>query len=197
MQSGIIFAPFSDLLTQAKDRGLISGNKLQIVCYFMIGGAGAVQDTYTLLCKAIVRLFGAAEFHELRTKLEPVLARRDYETDAKTTINRDDAEERRRLLESCVIDARNVVTAVRALRPLPKDLSDASDPLKRIADQDVDDSDGQTKMRKGVAKDRLTSVASPDMRHGAEDVVCQGERFQGAHSHQWKLRCFCRDDCGQ
>jgi hypothetical protein len=130
-------------LAQAKEKGLVSEDKLQIVDSFMVGGAGAVQDTYTLPRKGIVRLLRIAEFHELRSRLEPVLARQDYATDAKPKINWDDPEEKQRLLESYVIDARNLVAAARASRPLPKDLSDASDLLERIANQDVEDIDGQ------------------------------------------------------
>ncbi|HBK61498.1 MAG TPA: hypothetical protein DDZ84_12020 [Firmicutes bacterium] len=83
MQSDIVFALFADLLAQAKEKGLISEDKLQIVDSFMVGGAGAVQDTYALLRKGIVRLLRVAESHELRSKLEPVLSRQDYTTDSK------------------------------------------------------------------------------------------------------------------
>ena len=178
MQSDIVFALFADLLAQAKEKGLISDDKLQIVDSFMVGGAGAVQDTYTLLRKGIVRLLRVAEFHELRSKLEPVLSRQDYATNAKPKINWDDPEEKRRLLESYVIDARNLVTAARALRPLPKDLSDASDLLERIANQDIDDGDGQIKMKKGVAKDRVISVTDPDMRHGRKTSSAKANGFK-------------------
>ena len=178
MHSGIIFALFADLLAQAKEKGLISEDKLQIVDSFMVGGAGAVQDTYTLLRKGIVRLLRVAEFHELRSELEPVLARQDYATDSKPKINWDDPEEKRGLLESYVIDARNLVAAARALRPLPQDLSDASDLLERIASQDIDDGDGRIKMKKGVAKDRVISVTDPDMRHGRKTSSVKANGFK-------------------
>ncbi|MEA4883729.1 MAG: transposase [Clostridia bacterium] len=178
MQSGIIFALFADLLAQAKDKGLISEDRLQIVDSFMVGGAGAVQDTYTLLRKGIVRLLRVAEFHELRSRLEPVLARQDYGVDSKPKINWDDPEEKRKLLESYVIDARNLVATVRALRPLPKNLSDASDLLERIASQDIDNGDGQVKMKKGVAKDRVISVTDPDMRHGRKTSSAKANGFK-------------------
>ena len=144
----------------------------------MVGGAGAVQDTYTLLRKGIVRLLRVAEFHELRSKLEPVLARQYYVTDSKPKINWDDPEEKRRLLESYVINARNLVAAVRALRPLPKDLSDASDLLERIASQDIDDGDGRIEMKKGIAKDRMISVTDPDMRHGRKTSSAKANGFK-------------------
>ena len=178
MHSGIIFALFADLLAQAKEKGLISEDKLQIVDSFMVGGAGAVQDTYTLLRKGIVRLLRVAEFHELRSELEPVLARQDCATDSKPKINWDDPEEKRGLLESYMIDARNLVAAVRTLRPLPKDLSDASDLLERIAGQDIDNGDGQIKMKKGVAKDRVISVTDPDMRHGRKTPSAKVDGFK-------------------
>jgi len=178
MQSDVVFALFADLLAQAKEKGLISEDKLQIVDSFMVGGAGAVQDTYTLLRKGIVRLLRVAEFHELRSKLEPALSRQDYATDAKPKINWDDPEEKRRLLESYVSDARNLVVAARASHPLPKDLSDASDLLERIANQDVDDSDGQIKTKKGVAKDRVISVTDPDMRHRRKTSSAKANGFK-------------------
>lgn len=178
MQSDIVFALFADLLAQAKEKGLISEDKLQIVDSFMVGGAGAVQDTYTLLRKGIIRLLRVAEFHELRSELEPVLARQDYTTDAKPKINWDDPEEKRWLLESYVIDARNLVAAARASRPLPKDLSDASDLLERIANQDVEDINGQIGMKKGVAKDRVISVTDPDMRHGRKTSSAKANGFK-------------------
>jgi len=112
-----------------------------------------------------MRLLRVAEYRELRSKLEPVLSSQDCATDAKPKINWDDAEEKRRRVKSCVIDVHNLMSAARASRPLPKDLSDASDLLGRMANQDVDDVHGQIRMKNGVARDRVMSVADPDMRH--------------------------------
>jgi hypothetical protein len=54
------------------------------------------------------------------------------------------------------------------LQPLPRDLKDAADLLERIAEQDVDGGDGQIKMKRGVAKDKVISVTDPDMHHRHE-----------------------------
>ena len=122
IESGIIFTLFRDLLADAKAKDLLSEDKLEIVDSFMTYGAAAVQDTYTLLRKGVVRVLKIAEFHELDSKLTPVLGRKDYTTDAKPKINWAHPEEKRLLLESYVVDARNLVAAVRALQPLPRDL---------------------------------------------------------------------------
>lgn len=180
IESGIIFTLFRDLLADAKAKDLLSEDKLEIVDSFMTYGAAAVQDTYTLLRKGIVRVLKIAEFHELDSKLTPVLGRKDYTTDAKPKINWDDPEEKRLLLESYVVDARNLVAAVRALQPLPRDLKDAADLLERIAKQDIDDDDGQIKMKRGVAKDRIISVNDPDMRHGRKT---SSSKFDGYKTH--------------
>lgn len=52
MESGIIFALFRDLLIDAKGKGLISEDKLQMVDSFMTYGTVAIQDTYTVRCCA-------------------------------------------------------------------------------------------------------------------------------------------------
>jgi transposase len=55
IESGVIFTLFTDLLSDAKAKDPISEDKLQIVIdSFMVYGAGAIQDTYTLLRKGIV-----------------------------------------------------------------------------------------------------------------------------------------------
>jgi hypothetical protein len=50
----------------------------------------------------------------------PALSRQDYTTDAKPEINWDNPEEKHLILESYVVDARNLKAAVRALEPLPR-----------------------------------------------------------------------------
>jgi hypothetical protein len=166
IESGIIFTLFADLLADAKAKDLISEDKLWIVDPFMVYGAGAVQDPCALLRKGIVRVLKVAEFHELDSKLTPVLGHQDYTTNAKPKINWDDPEAKRLFLESCVVDARNLVAAVRALQPLPRDLRDEADLLERIAGQDIDDENGQVKMKRGVAKDRVRSATDLDIRYG-------------------------------
>ncbi|MCR4425876.1 MAG: transposase [Firmicutes bacterium] len=178
MRSGIVFKLFAGLSNDAKGKGLVCEDKLQIADSFMAGGSGAVHDTYTLLRKGVVRLLRLAKFHDLRRRLEPVLKRQDYATDGKPKINWDDPEEKRLLLESYVVDARNLVASVRALSPLPQDLSDAADLLERIASQDIDDGGGQIKMKKGTAKDRVISVTDPDMRHGRKTPSAKADGYK-------------------
>jgi len=87
IESGTMFSLFADLLADAKGKGPISEDNLQIADSFMVYGADAVQDTYTLLRKGVVRILKVTEFHEFDSKLTPVLYRKDYTTNAKPKIN--------------------------------------------------------------------------------------------------------------
>jgi len=83
-------------------------------------------------------------------------------------------------LESYVVDTRNLIAAVRALQPLPRDLKDEADLLERIAEQDINDEDGQIRMKRGIAKDRVICVTDPDMRRGHKT---SSSKVDGYKSH--------------
>ncbi|NPV79234.1 MAG: hypothetical protein HPY52_03000 [Firmicutes bacterium] len=96
----------------------------------MIWGKGAVQDTYTLIRKGVLRI---ARCHGMEEELKSVLKRDDYEKSGKPKIDWSDGEEKRRLLESLVWDALNLVKKAREKEPMPGDLADAVDFLERVA----------------------------------------------------------------
>lgn len=60
-----------------------------------------------------------------------------------------------------------------APRLLPNALSGVPDLLEHVADYDIDDSDGRSKMKRGIAKDR--AVTATDLRHApwAQDFIRQ------------------------
>ena len=164
---------FIDVVARAVKAGLLARNAVQAVDSSAILGAGAVQDTYTLLRKALQKVVHAAGA-QLPDELRARLAR--YVDGKKAEIDWDDAEARREELGRLARDGRAVLTA------LPPPTQETGDPetsadgrsvqmaralLEQVLDQDIDDGpDGQPHLRTGVARHRVPSTTDPDMRHG-------------------------------
>jgi len=164
-------------LRMAKEQGLFTEEKRTVIDSFMVGGATAVQDTYTLIRKAIMRTLHIARCHEMADGLQEVLKRDDYHVSEKPKIDCDDEEEKRRLLESLVFDALALVNELRR-RPMPPDLEAMVNLLERVATQDVKIKDGRVEMVKGVAKDRVISVNDPEMRHGRKTSSAKNNGYK-------------------
>ena len=123
-----------------------------------IKGAGAVQDTYTLLRKGVRKLLKAAGFNVpgkrqgLADETQALLATYlDQDTEAAlelATAHSDDAE-------------------VRATGWLL---------TKILGDDIVSDEDGDPQIGQGTAPDRIISVTDPEMRHGRKS---KAHRFNG------------------
>ncbi|WRP15710.1 transposase [Geochorda subterranea] len=179
LQHGIAAAMLERTLASAKQAGLFSPERSQIVDSFLIHGGAAVQDTYTLIRKGIVRVLAVARMHELDGPLSAVLKRTDYHQPGKPRIDWDDAEARRQLLQALVDDALALVAAARALAKVPEDLKAMVDLLERVATQDIErDPDGTVRLKQGVAKDRVISVVDPEMRHGHKTASNRADGYE-------------------
>ncbi|WP_324669365.1 transposase [Geochorda subterranea] len=179
LQHGIAAAMLERTLASAKQAGLFSPERSQIVDSFLIHGGAAVQDTYTLIRKGIVRVLAVARMHELDGPLSAVLKRTDYHQPGKPRIDWDDAEARRQLLQALVDDALALVAAARALAKVPEDLKAMVDLLERVATQDIErDPDGTVRLKQGVAKDRVISVVDPEMRHGHKTASNRADGYK-------------------
>jgi len=136
-----------------------------------VKGAGAVQDTYTLLRKGMRKLLKAAGFHlpHKRQGLSPqtrILLQRYVDQDRKADIDWTDPQQRAAQLQVLFDDAEAVLTLaaeyidddeVRTLGWL----------LTKILGDDLVVSDqGQAQLGQGTATDRIISVTDPQMRHG-------------------------------
>jgi hypothetical protein len=82
------------------------------------------------------------------------------------------------LLATLVNDARRV-KEFGANNPLPKELKDAINLLQLVAEQDIEEKDGQVKIRQGVAKDRIISIKDPEMRHGHKTTSSKTDGYKG------------------
>jgi len=145
---------------------------VQTVDSSAILGAGAVQDTYTLLRKALQKVARAGG-SRLPAELRRRLAR--YAEGKKAEIDWDDAAARREELQRLAQDARAVLAALPAPAGEPIAEQPAADQsvsmaralLEQVLEQDVEEGpDGQPQIRRGVAHQRVPSATDPEMRHG-------------------------------
>ncbi len=93
------------------------------------------------------------------------------------------AHERRRFLQEIVADADRLLDHVRAARghldegsPEDRALTEAAGLLARVLVQDIERHEDGPALKDGVARDRLSSVHDPAMRHGRKSA---SKRFDG------------------
>lgn len=168
-------------IKSAKEEGLFSEESLHVIDSFMIWGAAAKQDTYTLIYQGIKMVLRFARFYELKAK--NVLKRKDYEKDLdKPDIDWEDQKEKNILLENLVKDALNLVDFIRdqySEKSLPEDLANTCDLLEKVATQDVNiDDDGNVEMKQGTAKERVISINDPEMRHGRKTTSQKNDGYK-------------------
>lgn len=130
-------------------------------------GAGAVQDTYTLIRKGIRRVLKAAGYQAtakrrgLATNLTAYL-----ESDRKAEIDWHDPAARAAQLKTLAADAQ----AVLELAMTESDDAEVRAAgwllTKILGDDLVTDEHGDPQIGRGVAPDRVISLTDPEMRHG-------------------------------
>ncbi len=144
-------------------------------------GAGAVQDTYSLLRKGTRKLLRALGYHlpgkrRGLSEQTKALVSSYVDQDRKADIDWSDARQRRAHLQTLIQDveaALDLATAhigneeVRAIGWL----------LTKILGDDLEEDDsGEVQIAKGTAADRIISITDPAMRHGHKST---SQRFDG------------------
>lgn len=172
---------FEEILSKALVKGFLKpGEITQVMDSTHVFGAGAVQDTYTLIKKSIIKLWKALGNG---TEVAGLIAgpfKVDYQTENKPKIEWDDVEARKGLLNDLVYDARILLDAAAGLNLSPRQ-KQLYDVLAKVSAQDVEiDEDGRYKLKQGVAKDRIISTTDPDMRHGRKS---SSKRIDGYKAH--------------
>ena len=172
---------FDRLLQVGRAAGFIPATVTAIFDTTHTGGAGAVQDTYTLLRKGIRKLLKAAGFAlpSKRQGLAPDVARlvaTYLDQDRKAAIDWADPVARAAQLQVLAADAEAALTA-----SLP-----ASDDAqvrtlgwlltKILGDDLVTDAQGQVQLGEGTAPERIISITDPEMHHGRKSAA---KRFDG------------------
>lgn len=162
---------FDRFISVAREAGFIPDRVTLLTDTTNVKGAGAVQDTYTLLRKGIRKLLKAAGFHlpKRRKGLSPqaqVLLERYVDQDRKADIDWADPQERAAQLQILFEDAETALDL--AVEQIDDDEVRYMGWLlaKILGDDLVVDDQGQAQIGKGTAKGRLISTTDPEMRHG-------------------------------
>jgi transposase len=162
---------FDRFITVAREAGFIPDRITLLTDTTNVRGAGAVQDTYTLLRKGIRKVLKAAGFHlphkrqglarEARALLE-----RYVDQDRKADIDWSDPQQRLAQLQVLFQDAEAALDL--AAEQIAEDEVRAWGWLlvKILGDDLVVDDQGQAQMGQGTAADRVISLSDPQMRHG-------------------------------
>ncbi len=171
---------FDRFIAVAREAGFIPDRVTLLTDTTNVRGAGAVQDTYTLLRKGIRKVLKAAGFHlpHKRQGLAPevrALLERYVDQDRKADIDWSDPQQRLAQLQVLFQDAEAALDlaaeqtpALRAGASVDEDEVRAWGWLlvKILGDDLVVDDQGQAQIGQGTATDRIISLTDPQMRHG-------------------------------
>jgi hypothetical protein len=187
-------AIFQRSIDAAKGSGLLASRKLNVALDTTpIFGKGAVKDTYNLLADGIRQLVRALAL--LSGQAPEAWARehdlsRYYGTSIKgeAAVDWDNAAARQVFLDGIVVDAERLLSEAERVRAecqsgsvAPGQIDEAAGLLRQLLAQDVErTADGQAVLKDGVAKDRIPSVADPEMRHGRKSASGKFTGHKGA-----------------
>ena len=181
---------FERFLKVAREAGFLPDKLRQLMDSTPMKGAGATQDTYTLLRKGIRRLLKAMGFAvpEKRRGLQANL--QGYvDSDKKAEIDWSDPKSRAEQLKVLVRDADAVLDlAVEHAEVAEVRLGGWL--LTKILGDDIEiGEDGEAKLGQGVARDRMISWTDPEMRHGRKSASQRwdGDKVQVAEEPETEL----------
>jgi len=169
------------LVSVGRAAGFIPDTVSLLIDATPVKGAGAVQDTYTLLRKGIRKLLRAAGYHVAakRQGLAPQvrkLIERYVDQDRKANIDWSNPQQRAAHLKVLVEDAE----AALGLAAADSDNADVRSVgwllTKILGDDIVNDEEGAPQIGQGTAPDRVVSLTEPEMRHGHKS---KARRFDG------------------
>jgi transposase len=167
---------FDRFIAVGREAGFIPDRVTLLTDTTSVKGAGAVQDTYTLLRKGMRKLLKAAGFHlpKKRRGLSPqtrTLLERYIDQDRKADIDWADAQQRAAELQVLFEDA-EAVLELAAEQIDDDEVRYWGWLLTKILGDDlvVDDQD-QAQIGQGTATDRIISVTDPEMRHGRKSAA--------------------------
>jgi transposase len=172
---------FSRLIAVGRQAGFIPDRVTLLTDTTNVKGAGAGQDTYTLLRKGTRKLLRAAGFAlpGKRQGLSPQvrdLVERYVDQDNKADIDWSDPQQRLAELQVLVADA-EATLELAAEQIDDEDVRYLGWLLTKILGDDlVTDDEGQAQIGRGTAPDRIVSLTEPEMRHGRKS---KAHRFNG------------------
>jgi len=172
---------FDRLIATARRTGVLPDKLTLLTDTTWTKGAGAVQDTYTLIRKSIRKLLRQMGYAlpQKRRGLAPQIQRlvQSYlDHDRKADIDWGDAQARATQLKALVADAEAVLELAVAQADDPDVRSTSWLLTKVLGDDVVSDENGDPQIGEGTAEDRIVSVTDPEMRHGRKS---KASRFNG------------------
>jgi hypothetical protein len=162
---------FDRFMAVGREAGFIPDRVTLLTDTTNVSGAGAVQDTYTLLRKGMRKLLKAAGFHlpGQRQGLAPetrLLIERYVGQDSKADIDWADPQQRLAQLQVLVSDA-EAALELAAAQIDDDEVRYWGWLLTKILGDDLTlDDQGQAQIGQGTAADRIISSTDPQMRHG-------------------------------
>ncbi len=181
---------FNRLIRVGRAAGFLSDRITLLIDTTPQNGAGAVQDTYTLIRKGIRKILRLAGYTlpKKRQGLAANLAAY-VDSDRKADIDWADPAARAAQLKTLVQDAEAALDLATEQADDPDVRSTAWLLTKILGDDVVTDEHGDPQIGKGVAEDRIVSLTDPEMRHGRKSAAKRfdGEKIQVASDQKSEL----------
>jgi hypothetical protein len=172
---------FDKLLEYARKEGVLANVVTILTDTTNAKGAGATQDTYTLLGKGIRKLIKAMGYHlpgkraGCSTQIESLL-KTYVDQDRKAEIDWSDVSARNVQLKTLVSDSEALLELALEQMDNPEVRSLGWIISKIIGDDVEQTPEGGCKIRQGTAADRFISLYDTEMRHGRKSA---SKKFDG------------------
>jgi hypothetical protein len=172
---------FDRLVALGRAAGFIPDTVTVLIDTTWTKGAGAVQDTYTLLRKGIRKLLRDLGYatpgkrRGLSTQAQALVA--SYlDRDRKAQIDWADPQQRAAQLKVLVQDAESALELASACSDDPEVRATGWLLTKILGDDIVEGDQGEPQIGKGTATERIISITDPEMQHGRKS---KAQRFDG------------------
>ena len=172
---------FDRFIQVGREAGFLPSKVQELIDSAALHGAGAVQDTYTLIRKGLRRLLKALGY-QVPAKRRGLAANLAVylDQDRKADIDWADPQARAAQLQVLVRDA-EAVLALAAEQADDAEVRQIGWLLTKILGDDiVPNEQGTPQLGQGVAEDRFISWTDPEMRHGRKSAA---RRWDGAKVH--------------
>lgn len=172
---------FDRLLKVGREAGFIPDKVTLLTDTTWVKGAGAVQDTYTLIRKAIRKLLKQLGYalpgtrHGLADQARQLIATY-LDTDRKANIDWADPQQRAGQLKVLVQDAEAALDLALAHTDDAEVRTTGWLLTKILGDDLMQDAHGDPQIAEGTAPERIISITEPEMRHGRKSAA---QRFDG------------------
>ncbi len=176
---------FDRLVRVGREAGFIPDTVTLLTDTVTAKGAGAVQDTYTLLRKSIRKLLQRCGFQtpSKRQGLSPqtqALLATYVDQNRKAPMDWSDPVQRIEQLKVLVQDA-EAALELAAVQSDDREVRAAGWLLTKILGDDIVTNDhGQPQIGEGTAPERIISVTDPEMRHGRKSKASRFDGFKVA-----------------